>query len=147
MTRPSWDRFFIDASKGIAQRSKDPSMKVGAVIVRPNKTIAGLGYNGFPRGVRDDAERYANRSMKYAMAVHAELNAILNSREVLAGCAIYTTFHPCARCAAAIVNTDIAKVVCEEIDLEEIPERWREDVAIAKIIFAERGVIVARPED
>jgi deoxycytidylate deaminase len=34
--------------------SKDPSTKVGAVIVRPDLTVASIGYNGFPRGMSDD---------------------------------------------------------------------------------------------
>jgi len=44
------DRFFAMADL-VGSWSKDPSTKVGAVIIRPDRTIASVGYNGFPRGV------------------------------------------------------------------------------------------------
>src|SRR5450759_3287372 len=76
-----WDRRFIELARFVADWSKDPSTKVGAVIVRPDRTVAALGYNGFPRGVLDHSERYDHRPTKYEMVVHAELNSILNTRE------------------------------------------------------------------
>lgn len=45
-----WDARFLDLAVFIGDWSKDPSTKVGAVLVRPDRTIAGLGFNGFPRG-------------------------------------------------------------------------------------------------
>ena len=44
--------------------------------------------------------------------MHAELNAILFSRERLDGCTLYTIpMPPCDRCAAAIIQSGISKVV------------------------------------
>ncbi|GHU49660.1 hypothetical protein FACS189459_1810 [Bacilli bacterium] len=38
----------------VAQKSEDPSTIVGAVIVRPDNTIASTGYNGVMRGATVD---------------------------------------------------------------------------------------------
>ena len=35
-----WDLRFIELAKLVSTWSKDPSTKVGSVIVRPNKTVA-----------------------------------------------------------------------------------------------------------
>ena len=63
-----WDNRFYDLAAYIADWSKDPSTKVGAVIVDPkNKRIVSTGFNGFPFGVEDTAERLENRDVKYEM--------------------------------------------------------------------------------
>ena len=62
-----WDRRFLELANFVASWSKDPSTKVGAVIVRADRTVASMGFNGFPRGVLDHEGRYADRATKYAM--------------------------------------------------------------------------------
>ena len=52
-----WDRRFIELASHIAQWSKDPSTKVGCVIVGEDREIRSTGFNGFPRGIDDDDER------------------------------------------------------------------------------------------
>jgi dCMP deaminase len=109
-----WDRRFLEHAEHIAQWSKDPSRKVGSLIVRPDRTIVAQGYNGFARGVNDTPERYEKREIKYEMVVHAEVNAIITSREALQGCTLYSTLLPCSRCAAIIINSGIQRVVTWE---------------------------------
>jgi dCMP deaminase len=60
-------------------------LQVGACIVDGNNVILGIGYNGFPRGCRDDQLPWAKKSesndilqTKYPYVVHAEANALLN---------------------------------------------------------------------
>jgi len=103
-----WHKRFFAMADLVASWSKDPSTKVGAVIVRPDRTIASVGYNGFPRGV-DDV--YTNREDKLLRTVHAEANAILSAHEPLTDYTIYVTpLHPCANCAAFIVQSGITSV-------------------------------------
>jgi dCMP deaminase len=91
-----WDVRFLELANHIAQWSKDPSTKVGAVIVRPDRTICSVGYNGFPRGVDDNEERYMDRPTKYEFVVHAEANAIIHAREPLHDYILYTyPLMPC----------------------------------------------------
>lgn len=112
MDRPSWDVFFLGLASYYATRSKDPSTKVGAVLVRPDRTPAGMGYNGFPRGMPDDPELYANRDEKYSRVVHAEMNAIANSRDPgMQGYSLYSTLMPCDRCLVQAANWGIKRFV------------------------------------
>lgn len=135
-----WDFRFLQLAETIACWSKDPSTKVGAVIARPDRTIASLGFNGFPRGVADTPERLENRDVKYMLTVHAEANAILAAREPLKGFWLYVApLHPCVNCAALIVQSGIARVVALTGD---DPERWQESFANARIILQEGGVDV-----
>jgi len=106
-----WDNRFLDLAFHVAQWSKDPSTKVGAVIVRPDKRIVSLGYNGFPRGVCDHEERYAERAVKYKFVSHAERNALDNVAEDVTGCTLYSTLQPCAECTKSIIQKGIKKIV------------------------------------
>ena len=74
-----WIKRYFEIARTVSTWSKDPSSKIGAVIIGDNGQIISQGYNGFPRGVNDAEERYNNRELKYKMVVHAELNAILNA--------------------------------------------------------------------
>lgn len=106
-----WDRRFLELAGVVASWSKDPSTHVGSVIVRPDRTVASMGYNGFARGVDDDIIFYEDRTIKYERVIHAELNAILSAKESLDGYALYCTLYPCARCASAIIQSGITGLV------------------------------------
>ena len=54
-----WDRRFLDLAAHISTWSKDPSTKVGCVVVGEDREIRSTGFNGFPRGIEDDEERLA----------------------------------------------------------------------------------------
>jgi dCMP deaminase len=135
------DLFFLGLASYVRQRSKDPRTKVGAAIVRPDRTVAALGYNGFPRGVADDELRLKDRPTKHLLTVHAEANAILSAREPLHGFTIYVTpLHPCASCAGLIAQSGISRVVahCADIDTSA----WQASFEAAKSILTEAGVTV-----
>lgn len=112
----SWDEYFMGVALLAAQRSKDPSTQVGACIVDENNRIISTGYNGFPRGCSDDDFPW-NRDeelgeTKYPFVVHAELNAILNTRgKSLAGSRVYVGLFPCNECAKAIIQAGIKEVI------------------------------------
>lgn len=116
-----WDVRFLDLALHVAQWSKDPSTKVGSVIVRPDKRIVSLGYNGFPRGVCDHEERYTERAVKYKFVSHAERNALDNVSEDVTGCTLYSTLQPCSECAKSIIQKGIEKVVTlVDLDRKEL---------------------------
>ena len=126
----------------IAQWSKDPSSKVGAVIVNFDRTIAGIGYNGFPRGVSDDAERYLDKKTKYAMVVHAEVNAIL-SRRYGNHQKLYSTRFPCSGCAKLIIQSGILEVITKP----DIPVHWTEDAKVSRLMMDEAGIYLRFIDD
>jgi dCMP deaminase len=83
-----WDLRFLTLAKTVSTWSKDPSTKVGAVIVDKNRRVVSLGYNGFPKGVKDTIEKLEDREQKYKHMVHAERNAMLFANKSLKGCTI-----------------------------------------------------------
>lgn len=124
MTILSWNEYYVGMARLVALKSKDPSTKVGCVIVGPDREVRSTGFNGFPRGVREvgvvsrrggfddldtgrpverlaetdevDPERWA-RPMKYLLVEHAERNAIYNAARVgvpLRGCRAYLNWEP-----------------------------------------------------
>lgn len=137
--RSKWDRRFVSLAAEVASWSKDPSTKVGAVIVNPDHTIVALGFNGFPRGVADTDARLRDREVKLSITIHAELNAILSSNAPVRGCTIYVTQPCCAQCAAHVVQAGISRVVWPEPD-QLFVERWANSIRLACVIFDEAGV-------
>jgi dCMP deaminase len=136
-----WDQRFLALAAHIADWSKDPSTKVGCVVVGPDREIRSTGFNGFPRGIEDSAERLHNRELKYPLICHAEENAIMHAARIgvsLRGCMAYVTWPPCTRCARSLVQAGIEQVVFPSgLD---IPERWREDFAMSMSMLREAGV-------
>jgi dCMP deaminase len=137
-----WDNRFLNLAYTVEQWSKDPSMKVGAVIVDSSNRVLGIGYNGFPRGVKDTEERYADRlGFKYPAVVHAEVNAILNSYVDLRGATLYcSTGVPCPDCAGPIIQAGITRVV---FPLQRGPKvtgtkvDWEEKGKLSLLLFSE----------
>src|SRR5437868_3747766 len=109
-----WDDRFIELARHIGQWSKDPSRKVGCVIVGPYNEVRATGYNGFPRGVDDSAVERNQRPAKYLWTEHAERNAIYNAARCgipIAGCRIYVPWFPCMDCARAIVQVGLQELI------------------------------------
>jgi len=136
-----WDSRFLSLAAQVAEWSKDPSTKCGAVVVRPDRTVASLGYNGFPRGVEDAPKLLNNREEKYKRVVHAEMNALLFCQEhVRRGYVLYTwPFLPCCRCAAHVIQKGIGRVVAPG---GNGPLWDRHDVTLSRALFAEASVAV-----
>jgi dCMP deaminase len=123
-----WDVRFLKLAQHIASWSKDPSTKVGCVIVGPDREIVSTGYNGFPRGVSDDSSRYDDRNTKLHLICHAEENAVAHAARIgvsLRNTTAYVTWPPCPRCARSLVQAGVTKVVHQET---ELPERWVEQM-------------------
>ena len=142
-----WDRRFLELAKHISQWSKDPSTKVGAVIVEPRTNlVVGFGYNGFPRGVSDTEARLNDRETKYAMVVHAEANAILMAGSKAQGASLYvfpTFVMPpiCSECCKLVIQSGIKSVIGYTPDLtDERAKRWIKSIEISQTMCREAGV-------
>lgn len=138
-----WDIRFIELARHLATWSKDPSTKVGCVVVGPDREIRSTGFNGFPRGIEDSDGRLDDRSQKYPLICHAEENAIMHAARIgvaLKGCVAYVTWPPCTRCARSLVQAGVEEVAFPATS--EIPERWREDFDISMGMLREAGVKV-----
>ena len=140
-----WDKRFLELAKHISDWSKDPSTKVGCVVVGEDREIRSTGFNGFPRGIEDKIERLEDREQKYPMICHAEENAIMHAARIgisLKGTMAYVTWPPCSRCTRSLIQAGVSEVVYPE-DVE-IPDRWEKDFNIASGMMNEAGIIVRK---
>jgi len=134
-----WDNYFLGLAEYVSRPSKDPSTKVGAVIVDPERRIVSTGYNGFPAGVEDTPERLNNRDLKYLLTIHSEHNAALFADKSIRGCTVYVwPFQPCSKCAGVLIQRGITRVVAPQSN----NPRWAEDFKLSTQIFKEAGVLV-----
>ena len=116
---------------------------MGCVVVGPDREIRSTGFNGFPRGIEDTADRLEDRARKYPLICHAEENAIMHAARIgisLKDCVAYVTWPPCTRCARSLVQAGVREVVVPAG--LEIPDRWREDFDMSMAMFKEAGVSV-----
>lgn len=134
-----WDERFMALAQQVATWSKDPSCKVGAVVVSPDRRRFGVGYNGFPQGVHDAAYRLDDTGVRVDLTVHAEVNAVLNAGVAVRGWALYSTKAPCLECAKVIIQAGAARVVAPLMDTES---KWFKSCALAVKYMHEAGVAV-----
>jgi dCMP deaminase len=124
VSKQTWDEWFISLAYAVANKSKDPSTKVGALIIRPDRSIVAAGYNGFPRSIEDTEERLNDRPTKYSLIIHAEMNAVLTARENLTGYTLYTVpFMPCDRCFVHMLQAGITRFVYPKATADQ-ESRW-----------------------
>lgn len=127
----------------LATRSPDLSTQLGAVIVNDSGLVVGLGCNEFPKGVKVTTERLVSRPEKYHYIEHAERNAIYNSivaGESTLGATMFCPWFACADCARGIIQSGIKKVIGHQKMFDNTPERWRESIDNAFVMFDEAGV-------
>ena len=135
-----WDERFMRLAQYIAQWSKYPGRKTGAIVVGPKNIILSTGYNGLPRGVNDDVGERYSKDVKYKWTEHAERNAIYNAPVSLDGYRMYVNWFPCMDCARAIVQSGITELIARSPNLND-PD-WGHDFELALELFAEVGIKV-----
>jgi dCMP deaminase len=126
--RLSWEEYAIGLAQAASLRSEDPYVKVGAVVLRRDWSVAGVGYNGAPSGIEID---WSNRDERRKRVVHAEINALryVKPKE---GNIVVSTLLPCSACVQTIAAhgiknilydkiyevDDLALTLCEEFDIK-----------------------------
>jgi dCMP deaminase len=149
-----WDDYFMDIALRTARMSKDPSTKVGAVLVRADMPlrIISTGYNGFPSGIYDTAARLNDRDLKLQLVVHAEQNALLSAAAEgisTKGSILYIAAcdaagknawggPPCIRCTVELIQAGVIGVVSRPF--KDVPSRWKESVELARAALEEAGI-------
>lgn len=133
-------KYLVYAEK-VAQYSRDPSTKVGAILFdHVVQTPVAYGFNRFADGVEVTEERLNDRAKKYPLTLHAEVVAIdramasNNSNHTL-----YVTHPPCARCASYIAEHKVRRVVAYA-PTEDFLSRWADEHALAQEVLKEAGV-------
>lgn len=138
-----WDERFCEMAQFVSEWSKDPNAKVGAVVFSKRGGDISIGYNGFPMGVEDSAERLDDPEIKLELIVHAEQNALLAAGSRAQGSTIYVWGKPvCARCAGAIIQAGVKRVVALSPESVGKESKWYKTGKFSEQMFAEAGVEV-----
>lgn len=141
----NWDEYFINIADVVRQKSKDPSSKIGAIIVGPNNNIISTGFNGFPRGIDETISERWERPIKYDFVEHAERNAIYNAARhgirlenstlYLVGFGYPTV--PCINCTKAVIQSGIRRVVGYAYKANE---SWIDELVFSKNLLDEAKI-------
>lgn len=140
MLSDRWIAYGFDLCVANATMSKDPSTKVGAAILRPDKTVLSMGWNGFASAVRDTDDLLNNREEKYKRVIHAEMNALLSSPSRPKDHTLFVwPLCPCERCAPHIIQSGISEIYTTPV---KAGARWAESQTHALDQFTEAGIKV-----
>jgi len=108
--RITWPETWMSIAKVVAQRSYDPRLKVGSIVVSADNTqMLSIGYNGNYRGGPHEPESLDAGQSGF---IHSEANALIKCDFNFGKKKhMYLTHSPCRACAKLIVNAEIARVV------------------------------------
>lgn len=140
MSRLSWDQYGLAIAEVASRRSEDPWLRVGACILRSDRSVAATGYNGPPSGVDIF---WADRDVRRPFVIHAEANAFryCTPAETRGG-ALYITHHPCLECVKLAAGYGLQRVVYAN-DLD--PQTY--DQPFIRTTALQLGVTVLSPAD
>jgi dCMP deaminase len=122
MQRIPVDEYFSEIVKTVAKRSTCiiPGRQFGAIVVK-NRQIISTGYNGAPRKMKDciqygycpkrEKGGESGKMQEECIAVHAEMNALIQAGREAEGGTLYVNGYPCKICARLIVNAGLTRVV------------------------------------
>lgn len=141
-----WDKRFMEMAEVISNWSKDPSSKIGAVVVNDERRILATGYNGFPRGIDDTEDRLNDRSEKHPRIIHAEMNALMNALYngvSVKGSTLYVYGLPiCPSCAKCVIQAGVSRIVIPQGKTDK--GNWQEVWDTQSLpMFKEAGVEVS----
>lgn len=105
----------MNIAEAVAAKSKDPSSKMGCVIVDKNKRVVSLGYNGLIQGADESKMTLSERPMKYYFAIHSEMNALIFAHQDLTGCTIYNRVATCENCLKYCLQAGIKRFVYRDL--------------------------------
>ena len=110
-----WDEYFLNIAEAVALKSKDPSSKMGCVIVDSKHRPISFGYNGLVQGADESKLTLTERPDKYYFVVHSEMNAVLFAKQDLTGCTIYNRVATCDNCLKHCLQAGIKRFVYREL--------------------------------
>ncbi len=133
MDRPSLNSWLMGLASQVSLRSNWLGTKVGCVAAREGRVVS-AGYNGTPRGWRNDLSRDEKDCF-----CHAEENCIVQAARYgtpLSGCEFYMTLSPCMTCARMLVNVGAIAVFYRDL--------WEEHDPRTSQLFKDLGIMFAK---
>lgn len=142
-SQKEWDEYFMKIAEAVAAKSKDPSSKLGCVIVDSNKRVVSVGYNGLIQGANESKMTLKERPMKYHFVIHSEMNALLYAQKNLTGCTLYNHIATCDNCLKHCLQAGIKRFVYKELrvnsystDPQKSMTNYETDEAIIRLLSA-----------
>jgi len=124
--RPSWDEYFMGIVEAVSKRATCDRGRTAVVFVK-DKIILTTGYVGSPAGTPHcDDVGHEMKSVTHGDGTtsqhcmrtnHAEINAVaLAAKKGISidGSTMYCKLAPCYTCAKMLINTGVARVVCQK---------------------------------
>lgn len=136
-----WEEYFLEIAKTVSKRSKDPSTKIGAVIVDEKNRPISFGYNGLPQHSDESRLTLTERPLKYHYVIHAEMNAILFAKRDLSNCALYCEYAPCDNCLKHIIQSGIKRVIYRKLFVNSVFTDTQKTMSDKVSLEALRGLL------
>jgi dCMP deaminase len=136
-----WDEYFMLQAMMASYKSKDPSTKVGCVLVDSNNHQISMGYNGAVAGIDESKIPWGNNRQvpleyqKYGYVIHSEANAISHAKGDLVGAKAFVTLFPCNECAKLMATHRISEIIYLNDKYKAMPE-----IRMSKHLFDLSGV-------
>ncbi|MDR1426066.1 MAG: hypothetical protein LBI70_03720 [Rickettsiales bacterium] len=109
------DNYFMSIAKTVSKKSKDPSTKVGCVILTNEYEPVSFGYNDFISKCLEEFMTF-DRPQKYMLFVHAEMNSLISAHRSLKNCRVYVTHAPCPNCLRNLLQAGVSEIVYDKFD-------------------------------
>jgi len=144
MSRPSWDKYFMEIARLVASRSTCLRRQVGAVIVKDRRILT-TGYNGAPKNLahcgevgclREKMNIASGTCQELCRGLHAEQNAILQAAMhgiSIQNSVLYCTNQPCITCAKMIINSGIVKIFYQNKYPDELARQLLFEAGIEEV--------------
>ena len=112
MSRTSKDQWMLELADATAKRGSCLRAKVGCVLFDERGRVLATGYNGAPSGFKECSPACPGQQHPdHCLAVHAEINALMQCSKVDAIHTVATTLAPCFRCYKALANTGMKRLL------------------------------------
>lgn len=111
----TWNEYGMSIAIMAAQRSKDPSTKVGSCITSQDQRILGVGYNGFTRvksGQNDEVFSWKKSEIflenRNTYVAHSEPNSMVNSAGNIEEGILFVGLFPCNECGKMVIRKKLS---------------------------------------
>lgn len=135
MSRPSFEKIYMDLAFKLAERSTCKRLKVGTVITSTDfRKVLAVGYNGNATGLHNGCDR---DEVGNCGCLHSEENAVINcDAPRLVDKVAFVTHLPCVQCAKRLINLGNVRKVYYSQDY-----RIRDSLEVLKSVGIDIGQI------
>ena len=115
---------FMNIAHEIANLGTCKRLKVGAVLLRKDGSVASMGYNGAPSGMDHCTDETCNSENRCIHTLHAEENALRFSTGDIYRA--YLTHEPCLNCTRDMALRGV-KWICSKNPYNSMPQREKDE--------------------